>query len=29
MLYDRWFKNPENVPLILEKIRKYFEAHGL
>ena len=28
MLYDRWFKNPENVPLILEKIRKYSDRTG-
>ena len=29
MLYDRWFKNPEDVPLILEKIRKYSDRAGL
>ena len=28
MLYDRWFKNPEDVPLILEKIRKYSDRTG-
>ena len=28
MLYDRWFKNPEDVPLILEKIRKYSDQTG-
>ena len=28
MLYDRWFKNPEDVPLILEKIRKYSDRPG-
>ena len=28
MLYDRWFKNPGDVPLILEKIRKYSERTG-
>ena len=28
MLYDRWFKNPEDVPLILEKIRKYSDRIG-
>ena len=28
MLYDHWFKTPEDVPLLLEKIRKYSDRTG-
>lgn len=28
MLYDRWFKNPKDVPLLLDKLRKYSHKTG-
>lgn len=28
MFYDHWFKNPKDVPLLLEKIRKYSDKTG-
>lgn len=28
MLYDTWFKNPKDVPVLLEKIKKYSDKTG-